>query len=157
MKTNGGKKKAQGILGYVNLENAKLFYSSLREVCGSPQRSAAQILNLQGELLTDSEPINKRWSEHSKQLLNRSSSTDPNVIEEIPARPLHMEFDDPPTEDDVKETTDECQCGKSAGPDGILPAFFLKQMVRRRYRSLLTSFVRAGRMAVRPKIWKMPE
>ena len=47
-----------------------------------------------------------------------------SVIEEILARPLHMKLDDPPTEDEVTEAFDELQCGKSAGPDGILPGVF---------------------------------
>ena len=93
----------------------------MRQVYGPPQRNAAPIRNLQGELLTDNEAINKRWPEHFKQLLNRPSSTDPNVIEEIPTRPLQIEIDDPPTEDEVREAVDELQCGNSAGSDGIPP------------------------------------
>ena len=77
--------------------------------------------NLQGGCLTDNEAINKSWAEHFKLLLNRSSSIDPSVIEEIPARPLHMELNDPPTEGEVREAIDELRCGKSAGPDGIPP------------------------------------
>ena len=57
------KKKAEEIQGCVDLNNAKLFYSSLREVYRPPQRSAAPNQNLQGELLTDNEAINRRWVE----------------------------------------------------------------------------------------------
>ena len=112
------------IQSYADLKNGKQFYFSLREVYGSPQRSAAPIWNLQGELLTDNSAMNKRWWEHFKQLLNRSSSTYFHVIEEIPVRPLHMELDGPPTEDEVREAIDELQCGKSAGPDGIPPEVY---------------------------------
>ena len=35
-----------------------------------------------------------------------------------------MELDDPPTEDEVREATDQLQCGKSAGPYGIPPEVF---------------------------------
>ncbi|KAL8578931.1 hypothetical protein ACOMHN_001893 [Nucella lapillus] len=101
MKDEWWKKKAEEIQGYADSKNAKLFYSSLREVYGPPQRSAAPIRNQQGELLTDNEAINRRWSEHFGQLLNRSSSIDPSVIEQIQSRSLQMELDDPPTKDKV--------------------------------------------------------
>ncbi|KAL8601070.1 hypothetical protein ACOMHN_040771 [Nucella lapillus] len=79
MKDEWWKKKADEIQDYADSKNAKLFYSSLREVYGPPQRSASPIRNLQGELLTDNEAINRRWSEHFEQLLNRPSSIDPSV------------------------------------------------------------------------------
>ena len=119
MKDERWKKKAGEIQGYSDSKNAKLFYPSLAEVYGPPQRSAAQIRNLQVELLSDNESINKRWAEHFEQLLNRPSSIDPKVSEEIPARLLPMELDNPPTEDEVTEAIAELQSGKSAGSDGI--------------------------------------
>ena len=124
MKDEWWKKKAQEIQGYADLKNTKLFYSSLRAVYGPPQRSASPIRNLQRELFTDNEAINKRWVKHFKQLLNRSSLTDPHVIEEIPARPLHMERDDPSMEDEVREAIEELQYSNSAGPHSIPPELF---------------------------------
>ncbi|KAL8584287.1 hypothetical protein ACOMHN_014706 [Nucella lapillus] len=109
-------KDAEEIQGYADSKNAKFFASSLREVYGPPQRSTAPIRNLQGELLSDNEAINQRWSQHFEQLLNRPSSIDPSVIEQIPPRPLHMELDDPPTKDEVAGPIAELRCGKSAGP-----------------------------------------
>lgn len=103
MKDEWWKMKAGEIQGYADSTNDKLFYSSLKEVYGPPQRSAAPIRNLQGELLTDNEAINKRWAEHFEQLFNGPSSIDQSVIEEIPAIPLHMEPGNPPTEDEVRE------------------------------------------------------
>ena len=55
------------------------------------------------------------------------SSIDPSVTEEIPARHLHMELDDPPPVDDVREAIDGLQCRKSVGPDGIPPEVFLSR------------------------------
>ena len=118
------KKKAGEIKGYADSKNAKLFYSSLREVYGPPQRSSAPVWNPQGELLTDNEAINKRWTEHFEQLLNRLSSIDPSVIDENPARTPHMELDNPLTEDEVTEAIAELQSGKSAGSYGIPPEVF---------------------------------
>ena len=124
MKDKWWKRKAEEVQGYADSKNAKLFYSSLKEVYGLSQRSAAPICNLQGELLTDNEAINKRWSEHFEQLLNRPSSIDPSVIEEIPERPLCTDLDDLPTENEVEEAIKELQCGKAAFPDGIPPEVF---------------------------------
>ena len=61
MKDTWWKRKAEEVQGYADSKNAKLFYSSLKELYGPSQRSAAPIRNLQGELPTDNEAINKRW------------------------------------------------------------------------------------------------
>ena len=126
MKDKWWKKKEEEIQGYADLKNAKLFYFRFREVCGPPQRNTTPVRNLQGELLTGNEAINKdcqnilsSWSGHFKQLLNRPSSIDPSVIEEIWVRPQHVELDGPPMEYELREAVDELQCSKSAGPDGI--------------------------------------
>ena len=89
-----------------------------------PQRSAVPVRNLQGELLTDNEAINRRWSEHFNQLLNRPSAVDPAAIEEIEIRPTCLDLDEPPTEEEVEKAISELQCGKAAGPDGIPPEVF---------------------------------
>ncbi|XP_074627031.1 uncharacterized protein LOC141885034 [Acropora palmata] len=146
MKDIWWKRKPEEVQGYADSKNAKLFYSTLKElvfwcvaglregfctvifpksvVQGEDPRHTAPIRNLQGELLTDNEAINKRWSEHFEQLLNRPSSIDPSVIEEIPERPLCTDLDDLPTENEVEEAIKELQCGKAAGPDGIPPEVF---------------------------------
>jgi hypothetical protein len=124
MKDRWWKRKAEEIQAYADSNNAKLFYSSLREVYGPPKKGAVPIRNLQGELLTDNQAISKRWSEHFEQLLNRPSSVDPSAIEEIPLRTVRLELDSPPTEKEVADAISELQCGKSAGPDGIPPEVF---------------------------------
>ena len=124
LKDEWWKRKAEEIQLYADSNNAKMFYSSLREVYGPPQRSSAPVRNLQGELLTDNEAINKRWSEHFEQLLNRPSSVDPSAIEDIATRPLRLELDELPTQEEVVKAISELQCGKSAGPDGIPPEVF---------------------------------
>lgn len=124
MKDTWWKRKADEIQAYADSKNAKLFHAALKEVYGPPQRCAAPMRNLHGELLTDNGAIDKRWAEHFEQLLNKASSIDPTAIEEIPIRPLHIELDDRPTEAEVKEAIDDLQCGKAAGPDGIPPEIF---------------------------------
>ena len=118
----------------------------MREVYGSQQRSAAPLRKLQGELLTDNEAINMRWSEHFQQLLNRSSSLDHNLVEEIPANPYIWSLVTHPG----REAIDELQYGESAGRDGIPPEVL--KVGGQTLISSLSSFVYAGRVAVNPKI-----
>ena len=61
---------------------------------------------------------------NSNHPLNSPLSIDPDVTEQIPARPLYMEPEDPLTVGEVREATDELQCDKSAGLDGIPPEAF---------------------------------
>ena len=91
---------------------------------GLHNEALPQYATYKAKLLTDNEAINKRWSEHFEQLLNRPSSIDPSVIEEIPERPLCTDLGDLPTENEVEEAIKELQCGKAAGPDGIPPEVF---------------------------------
>ena len=70
MKDDWWKKKAEEIQMYADTKNTKMFYSSLKEVYGPRQVSTAPIKDIEGELLTDKQAINKRFAEHFEQLLN---------------------------------------------------------------------------------------
>ena len=124
MKDSWWKKKAEEIQMYADTRNTKMFYSSLKEVYGPKQLSTAPIKNLEGELLTDNEAIDKRFAEHFEQLLNRPSAINSEAISEIPARTVNNQLDDLPTEQEVTKAIDELQSGKAAGPDGIPPEVF---------------------------------
>ena len=124
MKDSWWRKKAEEIQRYADTKNTKMFYSSIKNVYGPKQSSTAPIRNLEGELLTDKEAIDKRFSEHFEQLLNRPSAIDTDVINEIPVRVVNNQLDDLPTEQEVTKAIDELQSGKAAGPDGIPPEVF---------------------------------
>ncbi|KAL8570403.1 hypothetical protein ACOMHN_035821 [Nucella lapillus] len=74
MKDEWWKKKAEEIQGYADSKNAKLFYSSLREVYGPPQRSTAPIRNLQGGL----------WDGHRVDGLAGSTGTPARLVRLVP-------------------------------------------------------------------------
>ena len=124
MKDNWWKRKSEEIQSYADTKNAKMFYSSIKNVYGPKQSSNVPIRNLEGDLLTDKEAINKRFSEHFEQLLNRPSSIDPNALNDIPPRTVNEQLDDLPTEEEVTKAIDELQSGKAAGSDGIPPEVF---------------------------------
>ena len=124
MKDDWWKKKAEEIQMYADTKNTKMFYSSLKEVYGPRQVSTAPIKDIEGELLTDKQDIDKRFAEHFEQLLNRPSAIDPEAINEIPARKVNNQIDELPTVSEVSKAINELQSGKAAGPDGIPPEIF---------------------------------
>ena len=124
MKDSWWRKKSEEIQRYADTKNAKKFYSSIKKVYGPTQSGNAPIRNLEGDLLTDKEAIDKRFSEHFEQLLNRPSSIDPNAINDIPQRKINEQLGVLPTEEEVIEAIDELQSDKAAGPDGIPPEVF---------------------------------
>ena len=87
--------------------------SSIRNVYGPKLSSNAPIKNLEGVILTDKEAIDKRFSEHFEQLLNRPSSIDHDAINDIPQRTVNEQLDDLPTEEEVTKVIDELQYGKA--------------------------------------------
>ena len=86
---------------YADTKNTQMFYSSLKEVYGPRQVSTAPIKDIEGELLTDKQDIDKRFAEHFEQLLNRPSAIDPEAINEIPARKVNNQLDELPTVSEV--------------------------------------------------------
>ncbi|KAK4302141.1 hypothetical protein Pmani_025760 [Petrolisthes manimaculis] len=50
----------------------------------------------------DKEGIIARWEEHFGQLLNRPSTVDQAVLEQIPQKPTQEDLDIPPTEDELR-------------------------------------------------------
>ncbi|KAL8584674.1 hypothetical protein ACOMHN_002403 [Nucella lapillus] len=124
MKDEWCKKEGRRDPGLCRLKECQALLLQLEGGVRATTEKRSPNQNLQGELLTDNEAINRRWSEHFEQLLNRPSSIDPSVIEQIQSRPLQMELDDPPTKDEVAGAIAYLQCGKSAGPDGIPPEVF---------------------------------
>ena len=64
MKDSWWRKKSEEIQWYADTKNAKMFYSSTRNVYGPKQSNSALIKNLEGVILTDKKAIDKRFSEH---------------------------------------------------------------------------------------------
>ena len=71
MKDSWWRRKSEETQRYADTKNAKMFYSSIKNLYGPKQSNNAPIRNLEGDLLTDKEAIDKRFSEHFEQLLNR--------------------------------------------------------------------------------------
>ena len=65
-----------------------------------------------------------RWREHFSTLLNRPSTVDPTVLDQIPQKPVITSLDLPPTIDEVSKAIRETSSGKSPGTDGIPAEIF---------------------------------
>ena len=70
-------------------------------------------------LLKEKSSINVRWKEHFSTLLNRPSTVDPTVLDQIPQKPVITSLDLPPTIDEVSKAIRQTSLGKSPGVDGI--------------------------------------
>ena len=73
------------------------------------------------DLLTDTESILNRWSEHFSGLLNTNRTVQEAALTEIKQRPVKAELDEPPDLQDIEKAIDQLKSGKAAGIDGIPP------------------------------------
>ena len=63
--------------------------------------------------------INSRWREHFSTLLNRPSTVDPTVLDQIPQKPVITSLDLSPTIDEVSKAIRQTSSGNSPGMDRI--------------------------------------
>ena len=66
-----------------------------------------------------------RWHHHFSSILNIPSEYDSDVIDGMTRDPPHLEFDDPPTLDELLKALSCLKRGKAGGKTGILPALLL--------------------------------
>ncbi|XP_065062396.1 uncharacterized protein LOC135689175 [Rhopilema esculentum] len=74
-----------------------------------------------GDLLTSSTDIKKRWVEHFDELLNQPTDVDDSLIDEIEQLPIDNSLDLPLTEEELDTALKNTKLVKSPGPDGVLP------------------------------------
>ena len=91
--------------------------------------------------------VKARWCERFKELLNRTSQVNPDVIEDLIQRQVIQELDIPPSLDEVEIAVKVMNTGKASGKDGIV-AEILQQAGENICRLLLTVF---------PHVWRKGE
>ena len=74
-----------------------------------------------GEVCKTPAECQNRWKRHFESVLNIESSFDMNVIEAVKQRPLHMELELPPSEEEVQKAFGALKCGKASGKNGLTP------------------------------------
>ena len=120
------EKKDNEIETYAATKNSKMFFSAIKEVYGRTKPRTPPLLSSDGStLLKEKGSINGRWREHFSTLLNRPSTLDPTVLDQIPQKPVITSLDLSPTIDEVSRAIRQTSSGKSPGMDGI-PAEIVK-------------------------------
>ena len=114
------EKKADEIETYATTKNSKMFSSAIKEVYGPTKPRTTPLLSTDGStLLKEMSSINERWREHFSTLLNRPSTVNPTVLDQIPQKPVITSLDLPSTIYEVSKAIKQTSSGKSPGMDGI--------------------------------------
>ena len=136
------EKEANEIETYAATKNSKMFFSAIKEVYGPTKPRTTPFLSVDGSaLLKEKSSNNTRWREHFSTLLNRPSTVDPTVLDQIPQKPVTTSLDLPPTIDEVSKAIRQTSSGKYPGMDEI-PAEIFKSagpVALEALHSLLTS------------------
>jgi len=82
----------------------------------------AAVLKTDGELTKGPEEVVDRWYEHFKNFL---SIYDEDVITAVPTLPPLLQFDEPPTMEELEVTWSQLKVRKAGGLSGILPELIL--------------------------------
>ena len=123
------EKKTDEIETYAATKNYKMFFSAIKEVYGPTKPRTTPLLSADGStLLKEKSSINARWREHFSTMLNRPSTVDPTVLDQISQKPVITSLDLPPTIDEISKAIRQTSSENSPGMDGI-PAEILSQPV----------------------------
>ena len=96
---------------------------STKKLAGKFQQTDMPVKDKDGKPLTTVEEQLKRWTEHSRELLNRPA---PELLPEIPPAETELPIScEKPTKVEIKKAIMTLRNGKAAGPDGI-PAEAIK-------------------------------
>ena len=151
------EKKADEIKTYAATKNSKMFFGAIKDVYGPTKPRTTPLLSADGStLLKEKSSINTRWRQHFNTLLNRPSTVDLDVLDQIPQKPVITILDLPPTThplpppppppppaiDEISKAIRRTSSEKSPGMDGI-PAEIFKSagpVALEAPHSLLTSW-----------------
>ena len=140
------EKKADEIETYAATKNSEMFFSAIKEFYGPTKPRTTPLPSADGSaLLKEKSSIKARWREHFSTLLNRPSTVDTTVLDQIPQKPMITSLDLPlplsPTIHEVSKAIRQTSSGKSPGMDWI-PVEILKSagpVALEALHSLLTS------------------
>ena len=104
-------------------------------------------------LVRNPDQVKARRCEHFKELLNRTSLVNPDVIEDLIQRQVIQELDIPPSLKEVEIAVKVMNIRKASGKDGIV-AEMLQQGGENICRLLLTVFQHVWRKSEAPQDWR---
>ena len=120
MKDDWWNKKAEAVQDLAESGNPRAFFKSLKEVYGPRHSVTSPPYNKPGTvLLTNKVDVMDRWKEHSQDLFNRPSSTDPNALNTKDKLPCNADMDIPPSLEEIEYAIKSMKNGKAPGADGI--------------------------------------
>ena len=100
--------------------DTKSFYSYVHEVFGPSQTTISPVQSKDGsQLHKDITSIRNRWVEHYSELLNRPSSVDMSIIDQVEQLPIINELAFDPTREEVASSVRKLNSGKAPGMDGL--------------------------------------
>ena len=119
MKQHWWEEKAKTLQESADKHDMKSFYQNLKGVFGPNKDGCSPVLSADGNLLTARQDILKRWGEHFKDVLNRESNVEMDMINNLPQRPMIDSLAQAPSLAEVKTSIKQLSNGKAPGEDGI--------------------------------------
>jgi len=80
-----------------------------------------KVSKIDGELINTPEEVVDCWYEHFKNLLNIQSICDEEVVAAVPALPPLLQYDEPPTLEELEVALSQVKTRKAGDLSGILP------------------------------------
>ena len=94
-------------------QGTQMFFCAIKEVYSSTKPRTTPLLSADAStLLKEKSSINARWREHFSTLLNRPSTMDLILLDQIPQNPVITSLDLPPTIDEVLKAVRQTSSGK---------------------------------------------
>ena len=120
MKENWWRQKASEAQAAADRKDPKAFFNYIHEVFGPSRSSVAPLRSKDGiTLFKDVSSIRKRWVEHYSELLNRPSTVNMDIINNLPQRPIVMELSNNPTRDEIVSAIKKLNSGKAPDINGF--------------------------------------
>ena len=111
--------RADEIQGYVNKNDIKNFYSSLKEIYCPTSASSFLLLSADGTKFISENKILERWAEHFDGVINRPSFINDKAIERLLQFSVNESLDVTPTLGEVQIAIRQLSNGKAPGSDEI--------------------------------------
>ena len=93
---SGGKRKAEEVEHHADRKNSKMFFSTIKAVYWPPKPCTTSLLTTDGTtVLKEKNSINDRRREHFSNLLNRHSTVNTAVLDQVPQKPTVGSLDLP--------------------------------------------------------------
>ena len=158
MQTEWWEKKADESKTYAAAKNSKMFFSATKEVYGPFKPRTTPLLSADGStLLKENSSNNARWREHFSTLLNRPSTVDPTMLDQMPQEPVITSLDLPPNDRwKFRSRSNRPARENPLGRTGFLPRFSSKP-VRWPLKHSKNSSPASGKKRMCPKNSGIPQ